>query len=100
MQPNEEHTCTLSRTYQNGKCGKSYSIYNVSARSSARTHDGITHENAALHKITHNQNKIPNNGYKVNWQKQLKTTAVQPPNSFAPNRFECVYTYIFTHNYL
>lgn len=52
-------------------------------------------ENAALHKIRHNQNKIPNGGHKVNWQKQLKTTAVQPPNSFAPNRFEYIYTQLF-----
>lgn len=51
--------------------------------------------NAALHKIRHNQNKIPNSGHKVNWQKQLKTTTVQPPNSFAPNRFEYIYTQLF-----
>lgn len=31
----------------------------------------------------------------MNWQKQLKTTAVQPPNSFAPNRFEYIYTQLF-----
>lgn len=38
---------------------------------------------------------MPNSGHKVNWQKQLKTTTVQPPNSFAPNRFEYIYTQLF-----
>lgn len=31
----------------------------------------------------------------MNWQKQLETAAVQPPNSFAPNRFEYIYTQLF-----
>lgn len=44
----------------------------------------------------------------MNWRKQFKTAAVQPPNSFAPNRFEYIYTqlfvaanirYIYKHNH-
>lgn len=31
----------------------------------------------------------------MNWQKQLATTTVQPPNPFAPNRFEYIYTQLF-----
>lgn len=31
----------------------------------------------------------------MNWQKQHQTATVQPPNSFAPNRFEYIYTQLF-----